>query len=550
MIYSPTENPRARDRYDSADSGRTLGFQFSSRSVRRLRGGHGRLSLESAAPRTLSSPSSGGRARPIARVASSAAVAAVPPVRPRGRFRLRARASSAGSGSARGLVRGRGAAAGTPPGIARRREEQIARRRRANRRARRRRTRGKRWTLRRVRGVRRVGGMRRVGRLRVGRLRRPDDDGDAGPAGSDGPEIPGASPAPAAPPPASARRARPRDPARASTARRSHPATTASSRAGTEPRSSRKSPRGVRRSPAFVRRGGGGVAVLPRDAVDGLALVLAGGRRGRGGRRATLFRHRRKIEVRRLGEDIVHRVVVVVGGEDVAALSRVSVVRVVFFFVVSVLVPVRSSRLGVRHVRGFDLAGILSAFFGRAPRLFARRRVAFSVVSVAFSSVAVDARDAVHGSALAVARVVAEVFADVAVARLGVCSGLGLGVELGDDEGEVLAEGIGVDGVIFGVVRGGGEPARDELLREDRGRVRELLLVEEHGKHVEDVLGGVPRKKEPRLRERHGGRARSARADAKGDDRERDAQRASPPARTTGQTALGVGGIAPRRART
>ena len=247
--------------------------------------------------------------------------------------------------------------------------------------------------------------------------------------------------------------------------------------------------------------------------------------------------------------------VVVVGGGDVAALSRVSVVRVFvfFFFVVSVLVPVlvpvRSSRLGVRHVRGFDLAGVLSAFFGRAPRLSARRRVAFSVVSVAFS-VAVDARDAVRGSALAVARVVAEVFADVAVARLGVWFGLGLGVELGDDEGEVLAEGIGVDGVIFGVVRGGGEPARDELLREDRGRVRELLLVEEHGKHVEDVLGGVPRKKEPRLRKRHGGRARSARADAKGDDRERDAPRASPPTRTTGQTARGVGGIAPRRART
>ena len=123
-----------------------------------------------------------------------------------------------------------------------------------------------------------------------------------------------------------------------------------------------------------------------------------------------------------------------------------------FFFVVSVLVPVRSSRLGVRHVRGSDLAGVLSAFVGRAPRRSARRRVALSVVSVAFSSVAVDARDAVHGSALAVARVVAEVFADVAVARLGVCFGLGLGVELGDDEGEVLAEGIGVDGVIFGVV--------------------------------------------------------------------------------------------------
>ena len=378
--------------------------------------------------------------------------------------------------------------------------------------------------------------------MRVGRLRRPDDDGDAGPAGSDGPEIPGASPF------ASARRARPRDPARASTARRSHPATTASSRAGTEPRSSRKSPRGVRRSPAFVRRGGGGVAVLPRDAVDGLALVLAGGRRGRGGRRATLFRHRRKIEVRRLGEDIVHRVVVVVGGEDVAALSRVSVVRVFFFFVVSVLVPVRSSRLGVRHVRGFDLAGILSAFFGRAPRLFARRRVAFSVVSVAFSSVAVDARDAVHGSALAVARVIADVFADVAVARLGVVRPRSR-AELGDDEGEVLAGESASMGSSRRRPRGR-EPARDELLREDRGRVRELLLVEEHGKHVEDVLGGVPRKKEPRLRERHGGRARSARADAKGDDRERDAQRASPPARTTGQTALGVGGIAPRRART
>ena len=74
--------------------------------------------------------------------------------------------------------------------------------------------------------------------------------------------------------------------------------------------------------------------------------------------------------------------------------------------------------------------------------------------------------------------------------------------ELRDAEGEVLAQGDRVDGVVLGVLGRGGEPARDELLGEHRGRVRELLLVEEHGEDVEDVLRGVSREQQPRLRER------------------------------------------------
>jgi hypothetical protein len=415
------------------------------------------------------------------------------------------------------LVRGRGAAAGTPPGIVRRREEprvEIAGWRRANHHSRRRRTRGKRRTLRRV---------RRMGR--VGRVWRPDDT-----PGADRPEIASASDSASDSDPDSASATssaaaaaaslefRPDDPARASSARRSRPAASASPRgsAGTESRSRRepgvvrrRRPRRSRRSDADGARGGGGVADLSRGAVDGLAVVLAGGRRGRGGRRAAIFGHRRKVEVRRLGEDIVHRVVVVVGGDihiPVSVPVSVSVSALVQVRLAHVVVSVRSCVTRVHFVRGFGLAGVLRR---DATRLAARRfifvgRAAGFVLMV----VSVDARDAVRGSALAVGRVEvgARVVAVVAVDRLGVGVGVGVGVELGDDEGEVLAEGLGVDGVVFGVVRGGGEPARDELLREDRGRVRELLLVEEHGEDVEDVLGGVPRKKEPRLRERHGAR--------------------------------------------
>ena len=494
MIYSPTDdlfsnqNPRARDRYDSADSGRTLGFH--------LRGQYGAFVVVMGAFR-LSPPRPGPCPRP--RPGGALVPSRASPLPPRsppfplcvlaGGFDSAPRASSAGSGSARGLVRGRGAAAGTPPGIARRREEQIARRRRANRRARRRRTRGKRWTLRRVRGVRRVGGMRRVGRL-VGRLRRPGRRRrrrrPCRPRRTRNPRRlarphrppprPPDAPAPATPP-------APRPPEGLTPPRPPLPAP--------GPNLDRRgSPLGV-----FVVRRRSFVAaaeasrfsratpstVSPSSSpVDVAAVAVAAPHSS-----VTAGRSR-SVDSARISSTAWSSSS---AAADVAALSRVSVVRVVFFFVVSVLVPVRSSRLGVRHVRGFDLAGILSAFSGAlrgSSRGVASRFPSSPSRSPPSPS---SARDAVHGSALAVARVIAEVFADVAVARLGVCSASVSASSLATTKARCSRRESASMGSSSASSEGGGEPARDELLREDRGRVRELLLVEEHGKHVEDVLG-------------------------------------------------------------
>ena len=117
-----------------------------------------------------------------------------------------------------------------------------------------------------------------------------------------------------------------------------------------------------------------------------------------------------------------------------------------------------------------------------APRVL-RRGGGVVVEAGVFVVVRVDALDAGGGADDAIVPRAVVVVGVVDVARLA--DRARTPRELRDAEGEVFAQGDRVDGVVLGVLGRGGEPARDELLGEHRGRVRELLLVEEHGEDVE-----------------------------------------------------------------